>query len=70
MTPKVFHERFSDLIQSALSENPVPLSQMILELEKAKIKCVNIQLSVEAHQEQIESARRIIPANGRIEIKN
>lgn len=71
MTPQTFHERFQELIHSALQENPVPLAHMIFELETARAKCCNIFLAIEAQKEQLELANRIIPAtNGVIPVKN
>ena len=71
MTPATFHERFQELMHSALQENHVPLAHMIFELEVARAKCANIFLAVEAQKEQMELAHKIIPAtNGVIPVKN
>ena len=71
MTPQTFHSEFSDLMQRALTQSPVPLAHMIFELEIARAKCTNIFLAIESQKEQMELAHKIIPAtNGVIPVKN
>ena len=60
MNPKQFSELFRDLINRTLSESPAPVSQMILELELAKARLVQIQLDFLKRQSSAEISKAIV----------
>jgi hypothetical protein len=70
MDAKTFSDQFKNLMTRALSENPVPLAQIIFELETTKAKCIGIWMGIQAQNEAKELTTKIIPVNGNIPVRN